>query len=154
MSAQDPSALIASDAAIGVNRACVLGDRVFYLTDDAHLIALNRLTEPCCGGPRAGRRRPRLLRSTSAAGGGHLVLTGVSGGDNGIRGFVAAFQATTVVGVASVDVPKYGKPGPARHLEGYGSAGGRWSNLAQRQCDTEASVIYWQWAIRIRTPTG
>ena len=38
-------ASIASDAAIGVNRGvAMLGDRIFYLTDDAHLIALHRLT--------------------------------------------------------------------------------------------------------------
>ncbi len=41
---KSPSAQISGDAAIGVNRGvAVLGDRVFYLTDDAHLIALDRL---------------------------------------------------------------------------------------------------------------
>jgi putative heme-binding domain-containing protein len=42
---KSPAATISGDAAIGVNRGvAVLGDRVFYLTDDAHLIALHRLT--------------------------------------------------------------------------------------------------------------
>jgi len=40
---KSPSATISSDAAIGVNRGvAVLGDRIFYLTDNAHLLALDR----------------------------------------------------------------------------------------------------------------
>ena len=33
-----------------VNRGvAVLGDRVFFVTSDCHLVALNRITGPCCG---------------------------------------------------------------------------------------------------------
>ena len=40
-----PAGSIAGDAAKGANRgAAILGDRVFFVTDNAHLICLNRLT--------------------------------------------------------------------------------------------------------------
>ena len=40
-----PAGTIAGDAAKGANRgAAILGDRVFFVTDNAHLICLNRLT--------------------------------------------------------------------------------------------------------------
>ena len=88
---------IASDAAIGVNRGvAVLGDRIFYLTDDAHLIALHRLTGTLLWDVDTSEGAKGRYGGTSAplvVGG--LVITGVSGGDNGIRGFVAAYKAAT-----------------------------------------------------------
>ena len=44
---------------------------------------------------------------------GDLVVTGVSGGDNGIRGFVAAYKATTgELAWRSMDDSEAGRPGP------------------------------------------
>ncbi len=90
-------ATIAADAAIGVNRGVAfLGDRIFYLTDDAHLIALHRLTGALLWDMNTHQDMKGLYGGTSAPlVVGDLVITGVSGGDNGIRGFIAAFSATT-----------------------------------------------------------
>ena len=83
---------ISGDAAIGVNRGvAVLGDRVFYLTDNAHLIALDRLTGALLWDVDTPEGAPGQFGGTAAPlVVGDLVVTGVSGGDNGIRGFVAA----------------------------------------------------------------
>ena len=44
---------------------------------------------------------------------GDLVVTGVSGGDNGIRGFVAAYKATTGEEAWKLyTIPKPGDTGP------------------------------------------
>ncbi len=88
---------ISGDAAIGVNRgAAVLGDRVFYLTDNAHLIALNRLTgASAVGRGHSGGRAGAIWRDGRTAGGGRpggdgrkrrrqrdsRIRCGVQGGD-------------------------------------------------------------------------
>jgi PQQ-dependent dehydrogenase (methanol/ethanol family) len=86
---------ISSDAAKGAQRGvAVLGDRLFFITDNAHLICLQRVTGallwdvdmPGAGatGRYGGTSAPLIA--------GHLVIAGVSGGDEGIRGFVAAYD--------------------------------------------------------------
>jgi len=87
---------ISGDAAKGANRGVgILGDRIFFTTDNAHLICLQRLTGallwdialPGQPGHFGGTSAPLVV--------GDLVIAGVSGGDEGIRGFVAAYKATT-----------------------------------------------------------
>jgi len=73
--------------------AAILGDKIFMTTDNAHLIALNRTTgqlvwetvmpdKPMHYG---GTMAPIIVKD--------MVVGGVSGGDWGIRGFVAAYRA-------------------------------------------------------------
>jgi PQQ-dependent dehydrogenase (methanol/ethanol family) len=90
------AAEISGDAAKGANRGvAVLGDRVFFITDNAHLICLHKLTGallwdvfmPEMPGRYGGTSAPLIA--------GDLVIGGVSGGDEDIRGFVAAYKATT-----------------------------------------------------------
>jgi PQQ-dependent dehydrogenase (methanol/ethanol family) len=139
---------ISGDAAIGVNRGvAVLGDRVFYLTDDAHLIALNRLTgallwevrapEEGAQGFYGGTSAPLVM--------GDLVITGVSGGDNGIRGFVAAFKVTTgELAWRLWTIPKYGEPGPGSDTwKGKALQEGGGATWLSGSADTESNVLYW-----------
>jgi PQQ-dependent dehydrogenase (methanol/ethanol family) len=87
---------ISGDAAKGATRgAALLGDRLFFITDDAHLLCLHRLTGavlwevamPEQPGRYGGTSAPLIVED--------LVIGGVSGGDEDIRGFVAAYRATT-----------------------------------------------------------
>ena len=97
-----------------VNRGvAVLGDRVFYGTLDGHLIALDAKT---------GRELWRNTLTPNYADGYSLtmapliikdkVVVGVAGGEFGIRGWVAAFEATTGKEVWRFNtVPGPGEPG-------------------------------------------
>ena len=85
------------DAAIGFNRGvAVLGQRVFLVTDNAHLVAVSRVNGALLWEvvlpentalPYGGTMAPLVV--------GDLVIAGVSGGDEGIRGFLAAYRADT-----------------------------------------------------------
>jgi alcohol dehydrogenase (cytochrome c) len=90
---------LAGDAAGGINRgAGVAGKRLFLATDNAHLIALDRFTgallwdtEMADSRANYGATSAPLVVSTQD---GDLVVSGTSGGDEGVRGFVAAYRAS------------------------------------------------------------
>ncbi len=141
-------AKISSDAAIGVNRGvAVLGDRIFYLTDDARLLALDRLT----GAIRwevysYNKGDPGFYGGTSAPlVMGDLVITGESGGDNGIRGFVAAFKATTGELVWKLwTIPEVGRAGPGSDTwKGNALSEGGGATWLTGSADVAANVLYW-----------
>jgi len=140
-------ATIASDAAIGVNRGvAVLGDRVFYLTDDAHLIALHRLTGALlwdvdtpegAKGRYGGTSAPLVVDD--------LVITGVSGGDNGIRGFIAAYKAATgELAWRLWTIPKPEDTGPAADTWNGSALGlGGGATWLTGSADAGSNVLYW-----------
>jgi len=88
---------VSGDAAKGAQRgAALLGDRVFFATDDAHLIALHRLTGELLWQVYMPPKSDFHYGSTAAplvADG--LVITGVGGGDSPLRGFIAAHDPAT-----------------------------------------------------------
>jgi PQQ-dependent dehydrogenase (methanol/ethanol family) len=138
---------IAGDAAIGVNRGvAVLGDRIFYLTDDAHLIALHRLTGALLWDIDTPEGAQGLYGGTSAPlVVGDLVITGVSGGDNGIRGYVAAYKAATgELAWKLFSIPGPEDTGPAADTwKGSALALGGGATWLTGSADTEANVLYW-----------
>ena len=138
---------IAGDAAIGVNRGvAVLGDRIFYLTDDAHLIALHRLTGALLWDIDTPEGAQGLYGGTSAPlVVGDLVITGVSGGDNGIRGYVAAYKAATgELAWKLFTIPGPEDTGPAADTwKGSALALGGGATWLTGSADTEANVLYW-----------
>jgi PQQ-dependent dehydrogenase (methanol/ethanol family) len=84
---------IPGDAAKGANRGvAILGDRIFFATDNAHLICLHRLTGglmwdvlmPDSDGPYGATAAPLVI--------GDLVVSGIAGGEGPIRGFLAAYD--------------------------------------------------------------
>ncbi len=61
---------LTGDAAGGINRGvAILGDRVFLVTDNAHLLALHRLTGSLLWDVEMADSRPELRRDFRAAGG-------------------------------------------------------------------------------------
>ncbi len=104
---------LVSDPSLGTNRGvAILGDNVFFVTDNARLLALNRITgrlvwesnmidEPQRYG---GTIAPLVVKD--------MVIAGVAGGDWGIRGFVSAYKAATGERVwRHWTVPDQGDPG-------------------------------------------
>ena len=87
---------VIGDAAGGINRGvAVWRDRVFLVTDHAHLIALNRFTGAFLWDVEMADYREHYGATSAPLVVKDLVISGTSGGDEGVRGFVAAYKATT-----------------------------------------------------------
>jgi len=103
---------LVGNAAGGVNRGVgVAGDRVFMVTDHAHLIALNRFTGALLWETEMADWHQNYNATGAPLVVGNLVVTGTSGGDEGVRGFVAAFDQVTGTEVWRFwTVPRPGEP--------------------------------------------
>ena len=100
-------------AARGVNRGvAVSGDRVFMATDHAHLIALNRASGALLWETEMANWRQNYNGTGAPMIVGNLVISGIAGGDEGARGFVAAYDQATGKEVWRFwAVPARGEPG-------------------------------------------
>ena len=135
---------LSGDASLGTNRgAAILGNNIFMTTADAHLIAVNRTTgqlvweavmpdEPMHYGSTVA---PLVVKDT--------VVAGVSGGDWGMRGFVAAYKASNGERVWRYwTVPGKGELG-AESWEGNPSSDGGGATWLTGSYDPETDTIYW-----------
>jgi PQQ-dependent dehydrogenase (methanol/ethanol family) len=87
---------LSGDAAGGINRGvAVLGDRVFMVTDNAHLLALHRLTGALLWDTEMADSNQNYGATSAPLVVKDMVISGTSGGDEGIRGFVSAYSAAT-----------------------------------------------------------
>ena len=87
---------VIGDAGSGINRGvAVLGDRIFMVTDHAHVIALHRLTGHLLWDVEMADYRQHYGSTSAPLVVNDLVIAGVSGGDEGIRGFLDAYKAST-----------------------------------------------------------
>jgi PQQ-dependent dehydrogenase (methanol/ethanol family) len=132
---------VPGDAEKGANRgAAVLGDRIFFITDNAHLICLHRLTgallwEVTLGDSRYGGTSPPLIA-------GNLVIAGVSGGDEAIRGLLAAYDASTGEQAWRFwTVPRAGEPGSETWKGAAAPQGG--ATWTAGSYDSKTGVLYW-----------
>ncbi|HUK34795.1 MAG TPA: PQQ-dependent dehydrogenase, methanol/ethanol family [Vicinamibacterales bacterium] len=135
---------LVGNAAGGVNRgASVAGDRLFMVTDHAHIIALNKHTGALLWETEMADWHQNYNATGAPLPVGNLVVTGTSGGDEGVRGFVAAFdQATGKEVWRRWTTPKRGEPG-SETWQGKGldhPAGTTWMTGAY---DPSLDVIYW-----------
>jgi len=91
-----PSPGLVGDAASGINRGvAVLDDRVFFVTDNAHLLALHRLNGALLWDTEMADSKKHYGSTSAPLVVGDLVIAGVSGGDEGVRGQLNAFRAST-----------------------------------------------------------
>ena len=97
----------------GANRgAAVAGDRVFMVTDHAHLIALDRVTGALVWETEMADWRQNYYGTGAPLVVGNLVISGISGGDDGVRGFLAAYDRSTGKEAWRFwTVPRPGEPG-------------------------------------------
>ena len=123
----------------------VLGDRVFFTTIDAHLVALNRFTggvlwdvpmaPPEFPGRYGGPAAPLVVND--------LVISGVAGGDTPLRGFLAAFKATTGELVWRFwTIPARSEP-QADTWKGSALETGGAATWLTGSYDPETNVLYW-----------
>jgi alcohol dehydrogenase (cytochrome c) len=80
----------------GANRGvAVAGDRVFMTTDHAHLIALNRVTGALVWEIEMADWHQNYYTTGAPLALQNLLIAGISGGDDGVRGFLAAYDQAT-----------------------------------------------------------
>ena len=90
----------------------IAGDRLFMVTDDAHLLALNRFTGELLWDSVLDDWRKNYAATSAPLAAGGLVISGVTGGEHGANGFVAAHDQQTGKEVWRFwTVPKPGQPG-------------------------------------------
>jgi PQQ-dependent dehydrogenase (methanol/ethanol family) len=144
-----PSPGLEGDAKLGTNRGvAILRDKVFFVTDNARLLALDRgsgqliwevpMVPPMPPGERhhyGGTVAPLIVDDR--------VIVGVAGADRGIRGFLAAFKAEDgALAWRRWTVPRRGEPGietwqGAEPITGGGST---WLTGAY---DRPSDTLYW-----------
>ena len=135
---------LAGVAARGVNRGvAVSGDRVFMATDHAHLIALNRASGALLWETQMADWRQNYNGTGAPMVVGNLVISGIAGGDEGARGFVAAYDQATGKEVWRFwAVPARGEPGSetwkGSAIDHPGSA--TWMTGSY---DAELDTLYW-----------
>ncbi len=135
---------IVGDAGLASNRGlAILGDKVFMVTDDAHLLALNRTTgkpvweavmpeKPMHYG---GTVAPLVVKD--------MVIGGVAGGDWGVRGFLAAYRASDGKLLwRHWTIPQKGEPG-AETWGGDPPETGGGATWTTGSYDPETDTIYW-----------
>src|SRR5208282_2429842 len=109
-----PTPGMVGDSKLGTNRGvALLRDKIFFVTDNAHLLGLDRGTGKLLWEtslpedtqqPYGGTVAPLIVHD--------MVIAGVAGADHGIRGFVAAYRADTGALVwRRWTVPRRGEPG-------------------------------------------
>jgi alcohol dehydrogenase (cytochrome c) len=89
---------VIGDAESAINRGvAVHNDKVFMITDHAHIIALNRLTGHLVWDTEMADFHDHYGATGAPLVVGNLVLSGTSGGDEGAPGFIAAYDTETGV---------------------------------------------------------
>jgi PQQ-dependent dehydrogenase (methanol/ethanol family) len=137
---------VRGDAGIGFNRgAAVLGPRVFLVTDNAHLLAVSRVNGALLWEvtlpentqlPYGGTMAPLVVND--------LVIAGVSGGDEGIRGFIAAYRAETGAQAWRFwTVPARGEPGSETWKGSADLEKGGGATWLTGTYDAETGMLFW-----------
>jgi PQQ-dependent dehydrogenase (methanol/ethanol family) len=140
------SAGMLGDAKLGTNRGvAILRDKVFFVTDNAHLLGLDRATGKLVwempmavdgeGQHYGGTMAPLIVDDT--------IIAGVAGADEGIRGFVAAFKPDNGALVwRHWTVPRKGEPG-IETWQGKEPITGGGSTWLTGSYDPSSDTLYW-----------
>ena len=135
---------LVGDPASGINRGvAVLGDRVFLQTDHAHLIALHRMTGQLLWDAEMADYRDHYGGTSAPLVVNDLVIAGVSGGDEGNRGFLDAYKASTGERAWRFwTVPARGEPGSETWV-GKALEHGCAATWLTGTYDPDARLLYW-----------
>ena len=135
---------LVGDPAAGINRGvAILGDRVFLQTDHAHVVALHRLTGQLLWDVEMADYRQHYGATGAPLVANDLVIAGVSGGDEGNRGFLDAYRAATGERVWRFwTIPARGEPGSETWI-GKALEHGCAATWLTGTYDPEARLLYW-----------
>ena len=136
---------LVGDPKLGTNRGvAILRDKVFFVTDNAHLLALDRSTgkldwetaiAPDVPQPYGATMVPLIVDD--------MIIAGVTGADHGIRGFLAAYKPETGTPVwRHWTIPKAGEPG-IETWQGKEPVAGGGSTWLTGSYDPATDTLYW-----------
>jgi PQQ-dependent dehydrogenase (methanol/ethanol family) len=139
-----PTSGLVGDASVGTNRGpAIFRDKIFVTTDNAHLLALNRVTGKVMWEIVMPEEKEHYGSTVSPLILNDTVIAGVSGGDWGMRGFIVCYDtATGKLLWRHWTVPGPGEPG----IETWGK---EWPRLAGGSTwltgsyDPETDTLYW-----------
>jgi alcohol dehydrogenase (cytochrome c) len=135
---------ILSEGGIGTNRgATISGDKVFIVTDHAHLLGFNRFTGQKLWDVEMGSYVESYSATSPPLPVGDLLVVGVAGGEEGARGFVDAYRAATGERVWRwYSIPKRGEKGSETWI-GQALEHGCGATWMPGSYDRELDLIYW-----------
>ena len=135
---------LTGNAAAGINRGvAVAGDRLFMVTDNAHLLALSRATGEILWESEMADWHVNYNATSAPLAVNNLVISGTAGGEQGVRGFVAAYDQATGKEVWRFwTVPKPGEPG-SETWKGKGIEHGGAVTWFTGTFDPELNTLYW-----------
>lgn len=142
--ARPRTAGLVGDASLGTNRGmAVLRDKVFMVIDNAHLLALNRITGALVWENTMPEEPMKYGSTVSPLIVGNTVIAGVSGGDWGIRGFIVCYDADTGEKLwRRWTIPGRGEPG-AESWAGSELLKGGGSTWLTGSYDPETRTLFW-----------
>jgi PQQ-dependent dehydrogenase (methanol/ethanol family) len=139
---------LVGDSKLGTNRGvAILRDKVYFTTDNAHLLALDRASGNLLWeirlAPDMANEQHHYGGTTAPLVVDDMVIAGVAGGDHGIRGFIAAFHADTGALVwRRWTVPRRGEPG-IETWQGAEPIMGGGSTWLTGSWDPATDTLYW-----------
>ncbi|MFN7938503.1 MAG: PQQ-dependent dehydrogenase, methanol/ethanol family [Bryobacteraceae bacterium] len=127
-----------------VNRgAAILGNRVFFVTGDCYLVALDRRTGALLWQKKYADTNKGYFATVAPFVVKDRVIVGVGGGDTGNRGFIAAMSASTGEELWRLyTIPGRGEPGSETWTDRLIDWGGAATWLSGTY-DPELNLIYW-----------
>ncbi len=133
------------NAAGGINRGvAVSGGRVFMLTDDAHLLALDRFDGHLLWDTPMADWRENYNATSAPLVVGNRVFAGSAGGEEGVRGFLAAYDAQNGAELWRFwTVPKPGEAG-AETWQGKGIEHGGAPAWFTGVYDASTDTLFWE----------
>jgi alcohol dehydrogenase (cytochrome c) len=132
------------NASGGFNRGvAVSGDRLFMLTDNAHIMSMNRFNGELLWETEMADWHQNYNATSAPLVVGNLVISGTAGGDEGARGFVAAYEAATGKEVWRFwTIPKPGEPG-SETWQGKSGEHGSGATWMTGTYDPQLDLVYW-----------
>jgi alcohol dehydrogenase (cytochrome c) len=136
--------LVGNARSPGNNRSVsVAGDKVFMQTDHAHLIALNRHTGQVLWDTEMADFRQNYNATGSLLAVENLVVAGTAGGEQGVRGFLAAYDQQTGKEVWKLwTIPAKGEPG-SETWDGIDIDHGGGPTWLTGSYDPSTKTVYW-----------
>ena len=137
------------DSRLGTNRGvAILRDKVFFVTDNAHLLGLDRATgklvweTPMAPEMPSGEQH-HYGGTTAPLVVNDLVIAGIAGADQGIRGFIGAFKADSgALAWRRWTIPRRGEPG-IETWQGKEPITGGGSTWLTGSFDASSGTLYW-----------